>query len=425
MREGASAQPPDGPALRFACIEFQTKSGTVWRGDGPPNYLCDPSREIDPTSFGCWTSALRGEHLPVAALERPGPLARWRGAPSLAAVTGEIRPDRLRLWWCLDRLLPRPSYSRVDRLEGYDLVLVTLHCLPVFRMVELLDAIHRLRSRPIILGALALPFHYFRETWGRADAYRAFADFGARCDAFVSWHRQLVPYLQAVIPSPVVYLPLPYPVEHARTFGRPPGEKEPFVLVPGDTQRMDTVATFLAARELQRRRPEILIRVVDTRPGNLGPLESTRREIVPRMPWQDYLRLAARARLVLSLDTTWTKGRVPTDAAAVTTPAIGANADSQIELFPDLVCADAVGLVRAVDLAERLCADVEFASGQCAPASRRLEAYGYEPWSRRLEELVRLIRAGELDRWQPLGWEASTEADLNHRRRERVPAVPA
>src|SRR3989338_8201006 len=55
--------------MRFAVIEYTSKTGNIWRHrPGQPNYLEDPVKVIDPTSFGCYVSALAGEHIPLTKL---------------------------------------------------------------------------------------------------------------------------------------------------------------------------------------------------------------------------------------------------------------------------------------------------------------------------------------------------------------------
>src|SRR5688500_5830328 len=55
--------------MKFGVIEYSSKTGTVWRHrDDRPNYLAEPLREMDPTSFGCYVSAMQGEHIPLLGL---------------------------------------------------------------------------------------------------------------------------------------------------------------------------------------------------------------------------------------------------------------------------------------------------------------------------------------------------------------------
>ena len=55
--------------MNFAVIEYASKTGDIWRHQpGKPNYLEDPAKVIDPTSFGCYVSALEGEHIPLTKL---------------------------------------------------------------------------------------------------------------------------------------------------------------------------------------------------------------------------------------------------------------------------------------------------------------------------------------------------------------------
>jgi hypothetical protein len=104
------------------------------------------------------------------------------------------------------------------------------------------------------------------------------------------------------------------------------------------------------------------------------------------------------------MDAWWTKGRVPGDAACVGSPCIGINADSQMELFPDLTCRDIVDTKKAVELGIKLINDKKFYYNVQQKAINRLSEYSYEKSKKRLENLIALYKEKRLKDWDPISW---------------------
>lgn len=448
--------------MRFACIEYTTKTGKIWRPTPEkPNYLCDPEKEIDPTSFGCYTTALDGEHLPLTGLV-------YNSLQQPPSKIRRLRQDLFRR----KRGVFGP-YS-LQYLKKFDVLLVIYQ---ISNDREIVRFTQRVRSElpgTILVSCSSPPFGRLREHWKdhpeTAARYRAFLD-----ESHVNMNvcRATVPWYRAFSTTPSLYLPQPYPVEHALQVvkarggdatGGPPmpassapsppppssvlgegvsapggagpsstelgtgravardagsgGEERqdpraygrPILYVAGDTVRPDIMTGHLVARVLQHRHPDLLIRVTKTPEFRLNTafLEGTRYEVVPFRPWAEQLRELAAARLVINTDLWWTRGRVPADCAAAGVPCVGTTSDGQAELWPELAAPDSTDTDRLVALAERSLTDEEFRARCVSKAQRRLANYNFSRTVERFTRAFELAFAGRLAEWRDPRWQEDT-----------------
>lgn len=430
--------------MKFACVEYTTKQRKIWRHSAArPNYLCDPDTEIDPTSFGCYTSALAGEHIPLSgllygSLERPP--SRWQQA----------RVDLARRFGSL--VIGHWSFRRYDMsyLRQFDTLLVIYQQSNNQKLVQFIERARRELPETILVTCSSPPFGRLREGWkDHPSALRRYRAFLAASHFNMNVCRATVPWYRLFSPVPSLYLPQPYPVEYAlsvvqnregrvtgdATGGPParpsseprrggasdaagggslsrqdPSRARPVLYVAGDTVRPDILTGHLVAKDLQRRHPELLIRVTKTPefPLNTALLDGTDYEVVPFLPWQEQLRELARVRLVLNTDLWWTRGRVPVDCAAAGVPCVGTTSDAAAELWPDLYAGDSTEIDRLLTLAERALTDDTFRSTVVEKARRRLPHYSYARTVERLTAAVALARAGRLTAWRDPVWEGDS-----------------
>lgn len=337
--------------IHFACIEYSTKSGWIWKpSPDRPNYLCNPEKEIDPTSFGCWTSALNGEHIPLSFL---------RIAKKTHSLSYKIQRafDRIQ-----EKGSKTPIYHNLNYIKKFNLVLILIHRYSMALMGDLISRLQKIHPHAVYLGSINSPLGLLRETWKKSAEYIAFKKFADRCDIFVNVNRAAQSYLEYITTSRVLYLPQFYPFKFAQKFYQPASKREKTILVAGDMTRTDNLAGQLVAIQIQKKHPEFLIKIVKMQGLNLKPLQmaKARFKIIPFVPWQKNLKRIASFSFVINMDQIWTLGRLQSDCAAVGTPSIGLNANNQIEFFPRLATADIKEIDRAVALAERLIADPDF-----------------------------------------------------------------
>ena len=375
--------------MKFACVEAYTKSGEIWRPTASrPNYLCDQKREIDVTSFGCWTSALGGEHIPLSWF-----VTGRKGRPAHQSPSFFERAVHKTKKTLYGENFP---YRNLEYVRKFDVAVVCHHLDDHWEMLHFLRHAKAVSPKTLFLGTHgSYNLGRVRERWRNPAWYRSFVDFVNAADLFFIVNRAGVDYLQRASKQPIIYFPPFYPTEYTQRFYRSLEAKEKVIYIAGNTRRLDVMASLLIARELQERHPEFVIRLTDWGEMNLEPLKGSRYEMIPRTPWQEYLEMTSTVWLILNTDVWWTNGRVALDAAAVGTPCIGCNANGQMECFSDLVCADIEGIGRASELAERLLRDPQFYGEIQEKARRRLESYSYENSRRRFETLVSDLRKGK------------------------------
>jgi len=375
--------------MKFACVELYTKSGKIWDGAREkPNYLCDPKTEIDNCSFGCWTSALGGEHIPLL----------WFKLRKLS--------NRIHHNYCAPRMsrFHYGGYSMVSRLINkafdkfhnlqyitkFDIVLIVVHDYSVREMAEFITNAKELRKKPIFLGALGNTLASFREALKNKDAFKYFKIFIDNCDVFVNWgHKAIGEYLKLYTKTPVVTFPMFYPFEFTKSFFEPWQNKKKIIFVAGHTQRTDHVSSLLVAKKIQEQYPNFLIKTI-RRPGqNLDPLKGARFEVVPFLDWINYLKHTSKTCIIIDMDNTWTSGRVANDAAAVGTPCIGLNSGNQGRIFPDLTCLDVIDTKKGVDLGIKLVKDRKFYEKVQKKAFENLKTCSYENSVKRFQNMLK------------------------------------
>lgn len=430
--------------MNFACVEYTTKTGMLWRHRPErPNYLADPEKEIDPTSFGCYTSALEGVHIPLSGLiygsltKPPSAFRRFR-QDLTRKRTGAFAAYDLSFLKSLDVLLVIYQMSNDDEL------------------VSFVQRVRKEFPHLMLVSSSSPPFGRLREHWkDHADAIARYQAFVNATHVNMNVCRATIPYYRLLTKTPSLYLPQPYPVEYAMTraaapdgsrggvegpsgHGSPPGRGErgpesqrseprwgspaaisrpsgaqsgpPIVYVAGDTVRPDILTGHLVAKVLQEWHPELLIRVTKTPEFSLNTafLEGTRYEVVPFRPWAEQLTELAGVRLVINTDLWWTRGRVQVDCTAAGVPCVGTTSDGQTELWPELTASNSTDIDVLLALSERALTDETFRTSVIAQAQQRLTQYAYGPTVERFTRAVALARAGRLAAWQDPVWEQHT-----------------
>jgi len=369
--------------MKFAVVEYTSKSGDVWRHTPErPNYLADPKKEIDTTSFGCYVSALEGEHIPLSGLIT-GPTTKV----SSPTCTYRKIVKRLTGSW--------PSYS-LDYLAQFD-VLMVVHQLSDAH--EVTAAIERLRSYahpPIIIGVPTQPYGLLRQAIAEKPAVEEeLRQFIQACDIFVSVVRETVGWYEDLSQTPVTYLPQPYPAAFVSQNLLPLEKKHQEILVAGITQRDNIVQGHEIAVALQQRFPSYRIRVprVDSYEYDFSRLEGADYEVLPFEEWHEHVQTLAKTALVINTDYTLTRGRVQTDCAAVGTPSLGGNSDGTRDLFPDLRSEPATETGKLIDIGTRLLSDHTYYQRITTHASEQLAKYDYAESGDRLRLLVKQFQS--------------------------------
>lgn len=357
--------------MKFAVVEYTTKTGGIWRHTPEhPNYLGDPQREIDPTSFACYTSALAGEHIPLKGLIKPTKLKKV-----IKRLTGS---------W--------PQTYSLNYLQQFDVLLMVHQISDGHEITAAAKRLKKLSPRPVIIGVPTQPFVLLKQYWEEHPAwFKDFQEFIAACDVFVTVVASTLPEWQAITDAPVEYLPQPYPVAFAEQHWRPRDQKAKIIFVAGITDRPTIALGQKVAVQLQQHFPEYIIHVTEI-PGmslDTSNLEGNRYAIQPFQQWRGHLDYLQRVMLVINTDFTQTRGRVQVDAAAVGTPSLGADSDGQVDLFPDLVATPDTPLSTLVDKATRLLRDGAYYDEVTNLARQRLQKYNYEQSAKRLLELAK------------------------------------
>ncbi len=375
--------------MKFACVELYTKSGRIWDGARQqPNYLCDPS-EIDNASFGCWTSALKGEHVPLLWFKFRKPMRRF--------YHGQMAPRMSKFNYAGYSIISRlfnnafEDFNNLDYLSKFDVVLVVVHDYSIRAMAKFVTAAKKLQKKPIILGAFGVTLNFMREALKEPENFKHFKIFIDNCDVFVNYyHEAISDYLKLFTSTPVVNFPQFYPFEFAKSFFTPIDGKEQVIFISGHSQRTDHVASMLVARKVQELHPEFTIELVGRPKQSLEPLQGANFRVAPfQRRWADYMEKTKKNYLVLDLDNTWTLGRVVRDAAAVGSPCIGLNSGSQASLFPDLVCRDIIDTDKAIELGAKLIEDKSFYRGVQRKAFEKLEECSFENSVKRLHNMLK------------------------------------
>lgn len=366
--------------MKFAVIEYSSKSGAVWKHtDEHPNYLADPQKEIDPTSFGCYVSALKGEHVPLTGLI-VGPVEQ---VSNYAIVYRKVF-KRLSGSW--------PKAYSIEYLKKFDTILMVHQLSDAHEMVSLTRRLKKAKPETFIAGVPTQPYRILRESVEKDQkAKHDLVDFINACDVFVVVVKNTVRWYKSMSKVPVVYVPQPYPTSFASQNFLPRQKKGKSILVAGVTQRNNIKQGQTVARELQKKFPEYLIYVPKVHDMDYDEtnLKDARYELFPFEQWRDHLKTLAKTMLVINTDYTLTRGRVQTDCAAVGTPSIGGNSDGQRDLFPELVSSKDTSVAELVTLGTKLLTDDGYYNSVATYASEQLKKYDYEESATRMHMLVR------------------------------------
>lgn len=359
--------------MRFAVIEYNSKSGGIWRHtDAKPNYLADPDTEIDATSFGCYVSALAGEHIPLVHL--------------VGVHIGKKIYKRLIGAW--------PRYS-LDYLKPFDTLLVVHQMSDAHEIAVLTARLHLELPHIFIIGVPTQPFGILQPYLeANAGAKQDFIAFANNCHIFLSVVKSTQSYYQALIKTPVVYLPQIYPARYASRHFLPRERKQKIIFVAGITDRPNIAQGFLVAKKLQQEFSDYVIHITQIPgvPMDLSQLQGSNFQIQPFQKWRQHLPTLATYALAINTDYTATRGRVQADCAAVGTPSLGGNSDGAADLFPELASTPATSLEDLISQGRRLLTDENYYSQIVQSAADRLKKYDYEESAARLQLLVKQYR---------------------------------
>jgi hypothetical protein len=360
--------------LRFAVIEYSSKSGDIWRHTpSRPNYLADPAREMDPTSFGCYVSALQGEHVPIKKLIQTGsPLAvLWR-----------------RIYKRLTGHWPR-TYS-LNYLEKFNVVMIVHQYSNGHEVTAFTKRLKRTYPHIFILGVPTQPYGLLKRYWQKDPTWlKDFQEFMNTCNIFLTIVEETKPWWEKLTNTPVVYLPQPYPVEYASQFFVPHVQKEKVLFVAGVTDRPNIKLGQRVAKALQQKFPEYIIHVTEV-PGltlDVSELAGARYEVIPFREWPEHLEYLGKTILVINTDFTFTRGRVQVDCAAVGTLSLGSNSDGQKDLFPELAATPETTLEKLVSQGRRLLQDVPLYNRITTEARLSLQKFTYKESAQRIIDM--------------------------------------
>ena len=363
--------------MKFAVIEYSSKTKKIWRHtNSRPNYVCDPIKEIDPTSFGCYVSALEGEHIPLTYF-----------------ITGdEVNPIRKIYRKIIKRISGSwPTTYNIDYLGTFDALLVVYQISDGHEMIAFVKKLRQLSPSVTIIGVPTQPYGILKNLWDEYPAKLSeIQDFMNCCDVFLTIVKSTQEIWQQLTSKPVVYLPQPYPVEYALQEWKARGAKSNVIFIAGITGRNNIVKGQIVAKKLQKKFPHYRIQMAQV-PGmqlNTKELTGTVFDIVPFLPWRQHLAMLAKVVLVINTDYTFTRGRVQVDCAAVGTPSIGANSDGQDDLFPKLPANKETSVEQLVLQGEQLLMDASYYDEVMRTAKERLRKYNYEESRKRIEDLV-------------------------------------
>lgn len=322
----------------------------------------------------------------------------------------------------LRRLFQRRSmtFRNLDSVSRYDVLLVCYYPYYAHEFSEFVTQVKQHAPETIIIGTIDVQLTYIQESLKNPEKFLCFKAFLDACDVFASWFRGSESYFRFMTDTPVVYLPMPYPVEYVKQFYQQAKEKDRVILCSGETSRSDILTGQFIARRLHDRYPEFHIQLgpVNHR-GMVGPFWSENRhphihaaplqegtyEVLWHQPsWEGFLQTLARTFLGINTDLTWTMGRFPNDAAGVGTPCIGMTANSQRDLFPDTTCFEPFDVDRVFKLACRLIEEPSFYEAVQRKALSRLEERSYHQSVKRFQQLLHCVATGDFTDWNPVSW---------------------
>jgi len=204
--------------MKFAVVEYSSKSGGIWRHTpDAPNYLQDPAKVIDATSFGSYVSALSGEHIP---------LTKFVGADKLLnkvykRITGS---------W--------PGNYSVEHFGQFDVLLIVHQISDAHEIARFVARIKRQYPQIFIIGVPTQPFGILKpHLEADATAKQNFINYMNACDVFLTVVKTTKGWYESMSNTPVVYLPQIYPTHFAAQHFLPKQEKEKSIFVAGITDR--------------------------------------------------------------------------------------------------------------------------------------------------------------------------------------------
>jgi hypothetical protein len=366
--------------MKFAVIEYTSKTGTIWRHTPEhPNYLADPRTELDPTSFGCYVSALEGEHIPLAGFilgpvnQVSGPRQFYRKV--VKKLTGK---------W--------PQTYSLEYLAQFDVLMIVHQITNGHEITAFTKRLKQVYPHLLIIGVPTHSYGILEDHWHQHPQWlQDFQQFMDTCDVFVTIVEDTKSDWQKLTTTPVVYLPQPYPVEYASQLYTKRADKKDILLVAGVTGRDNIKQGQLVAKQLQATFPNYVIQMTEI-PGtqlDLHHLAGTRYELVPFTAWREHLQMLRQIKLVINTDYTFTRGRVQIDCAAVGTPSLGANSDGQRDFFPALAGTPTTPLAELVAIGTKLLTDESFYDDITTKAQQELSKYSYTEAAQRIKELYK------------------------------------
>ena len=361
--------------MTFAVVEYSSKSGAVWHHtDTKPNYLCDPHTEIDPTSFGCYVSALKGEHIPLTQVIRTNKL------------TNRIIRNLSGSW---------PNNYPLHIFKKYDVIMVVYEVANGPALTQFMKRIKQTFPNLKILGVPTQPYGLLKARWEKSPTVqKEIQQFMLQCDIFLTIVKNTQKAWQELSPTPVLYLPQPYPVEYSTSFFKPLAKKQNIIYVPGVTGRPEISKGLEVAKKVQKKYPQYKIHVTNIEGINsdFSTLENSEYKSIKFLPWQEHLQYLSTVKLVINTDYTATRGRVQMDCAAIGTPSVGADSDAQLDLFPSLASTTKSAIDQLVTVSCSLLSNPNTYLEVTKFASGKLSFYNYPNSATRLNELVQTIK---------------------------------
>lgn len=365
--------------MQFAVVEYSSKSGKIWRHQpGRPNYLEDPEKVIDPTSFGSYVSALSGEHIPLTALIKP-----TKAKKAYKRLTGS---------W--------PAYS-LEYLRKFDALLVVHQISDAHEIASFTKRLKRLFPQVLIFGVPTQPYGLLRpHLESHPKEQKTFQELIDTCNCFLTVVNATRGWYASLSSTPVEYIPQIYPAHFAMQFAKRPSQKKSAIFVAGITDRPAITQGLTIAREVQKRLPDVAIQVTQIPgvPMDLTNLKGAQYDIIPFKKWREHLPELASFKLVINTDYTFTRGRVPVDCAAVGTACLGGNSDGQIDLFPELTSTPKTSNEKLIAQAQRILSDEKHSTTLIERASARLTSYDFEPSRQRILQLIEKYRSIAVDK---------------------------
>lgn len=362
--------------MSFAVVEYSSKSGAIWQHTaGKPNYLSDPAREIDPTSFGCYVSAMAGEHIPLTKII------------NTASVSNRLYRKIIGHW---------PQNYSLDYFGKFERLLIVHEAANSRTITDFIIRLKRRYPHLKILGVPTQPYGLLRMQWERDPRIMTgLQEFSQACHAFITIVKSTTGVWQNITARPVYYLPQPYPVEYAADYWRPLTQKKPIIFIPGVTDRPHIILGHQIAAVLQKQFPDHVIHVTATpdTPLDLSALAGAHYQVQPFLPWHQHLRYLSSVKLVINTDFTQTRGRVQMDCAAVGTPSVGADSDAQVDLFPQQAAGPRDSQAEILAAARSLLANEAKYSETVNFARRKLPFYNYEQSAQRINQLYLSINS--------------------------------